>query len=334
ADAVAIADRHGTVTFVNRAWADLHRMTPAEARGHHLSLFHTPDQMAREVQPLLDEVLAGSGRSRHLGHRRKDGSTFVAETSLSPLLDAAGHPAGLLAIAREVPPPAPPIAAGAAGEDELAAVVQGIAHDFNNLLTAVLGNASLALLDLSEGSPARARLVEIERVAQLAHELASRLQARVHGPREATAPAAAPAPERSPAIAPELPAVAPARPGGGMILVVDNEKIVRDVATSILKSHGYSVLTADDGAPAVALYRQRREEVGAVLLDLTMPHMDGREALREIRRFDPQAQVILMTGHLEQDVLSGFADAGLAAFIQKPFRPDELIGTVRRVLAD
>ncbi|RMH17167.1 MAG: response regulator, partial [Acidobacteria bacterium] len=139
----------------------------------------------------------------------------------------------------------------------------------------------------------------------------------------AASDAAAEAPDASPAAA---------AGDGATVLVVDDEQIVRDVAHDVLESFGYSVLTADDGAPAVACYEEHRGEIDAVLLDLTMPRMDGVEACRKIRRLDPRARIILMTGYDEQRARQHFDGEGLAAFIQKPFNPAQLIEVLRRVL--
>lgn len=139
----------------------------------------------------------------------------------------------------------------------------------------------------------------------------------------------APAPSDPPmAIRPRTPRV---WQGSGTVLVVDNEQIIRDLARSILEIHGFSVLTAADGEPALELFRERRDDIRAVLLDLSMPLMDGREVFERLRSIDPQARVIVMTGHAVEDVQGGFRD-GLAGVLQKPFKPEQLIGILRHAL--
>lgn len=119
----------------------------------------------------------------------------------------------------------------------------------------------------------------------------------------------------------------------GTILVIDNEKIIRDLATGILSKQGFSVLTAADGEPGLALYRRHGDAIRAVLLDLSMPLMGGEECYRELRSIDPGARVILMTGHDTKEVRKSFDDGGLAGVLQKPFKPEELLTTLRAVLA-
>jgi len=99
----------------------------------------------------------------------------------------------------------------------------------------------------------------------------------------------------------------------------------------MLELSGFTVLLAADGAEAVALYRER-PGIDLVLLDLTMPAMDGEETFRELRRLDPGVRVILTSGYSEQDAADRFAGTGLAGFIQKPYRPQDLIETVRAAL--
>jgi PAS domain S-box-containing protein len=116
------------------------------------------------------------------------------------------------------------------------------------------------------------------------------------------------------------------------ILVVEDEASVRDVATATLESVGYTVLAAQDGREAVDLYGRRSDEIAAVLLDLTMPHMDGLETFRELRRINPAARVILTSGYAESHATEGFGIANLSGFVQKPYLPAVLIDRVQDAL--
>jgi len=122
--------------------------------------------------------------------------------------------------------------------------------------------------------------------------------------------------------------------GHGKILVVDDELLVREVAKDILSGCGFEVLTAAEGGEAVACYRRDGAAIRLVLLDLTMPGMDGREAFHEIRRLDPEAVVLLMSGFGKKHAGAVLEEAGedLAGFLHKPFRPDELVRSVREIL--
>jgi PAS domain S-box-containing protein len=107
--------------------------------------------------------------------------------------------------------------------------------------------------------------------------------------------------------------------GSGTVLLVDDEETIRTVGSELLKELGFQVLTAEDGGQALEMYR-KHPEIRLVLLDLTMPRMDGEQAFRELRKMDPQAQVILASGFSEHEVGQKFVDTGLVAFVQKPYR--------------
>ena len=120
--------------------------------------------------------------------------------------------------------------------------------------------------------------------------------------------------------------------GHGTILVVDDEKTVRSVAKMMLEAFGFDVLTADDGAEAVAVYREHADEIRAVLLDMTMPRLSGEQAFTELRRVRPDVCVVLSSGYNEQEATEQFAGKGLAGFIQKPYQAAALIQKLREVL--
>jgi PAS domain S-box-containing protein len=119
---------------------------------------------------------------------------------------------------------------------------------------------------------------------------------------------------------------------GAMILVVDDEQIIRDLVGSALERFGFRVLTAADGCEAVEVFAAHAAEIDAVLLDMTMPRMGGEETFRELRRIRPDVRVVLSSGYGEQEAAERFAGAGLGAFIQKPYQPQSLVETLRRVL--
>jgi CheY-like chemotaxis protein len=120
--------------------------------------------------------------------------------------------------------------------------------------------------------------------------------------------------------------------GNGLILLVDDEATVRTVARRMLERIGFRVALAGDGRAALRVLEARAEEVTAVLLDMMMPEMSGEEAFREIRRRYPSLPVILSSGYNEQEATSRFVGRGLAGFIQKPYRLEELRETLRGVL--
>ena len=112
--------------------------------------------------------------------------------------------------------------------------------------------------------------------------------------------------------------------GSGLILVVDDEDTVRTVSARLLEALGFSVILAHDGGEAVEKFKARRSEIRAVLMDLTMPHMNGEEAFRHLRAIDPDVRVLLMSGFSEQEAVNRFTGKGLSGFIEKPFRSESL----------
>jgi PAS domain S-box-containing protein len=120
--------------------------------------------------------------------------------------------------------------------------------------------------------------------------------------------------------------------GNGTILVVDDEAGVRSLAKAVLERHGFTVLTASDGAKGVRTFRNHADQITAVLLDMTMPRAGGEEAFQEMRRIRPDLPVILVSGYDEQDATHRFAGQGLAGFVQKPFQIDVLSRKLHEVL--
>lgn len=112
--------------------------------------------------------------------------------------------------------------------------------------------------------------------------------------------------------------------GRGAVLIVDDEESVRAITGKMLERLGLGVLTALDGRECVALYRERKDKIDVVLLDLTMPHMNGEEAFRELRQINPDVRVILASGYSENDIAARFAGKGLSGCVQKPYTMDKL----------
>jgi PAS domain S-box-containing protein len=120
---------------------------------------------------------------------------------------------------------------------------------------------------------------------------------------------------------------------GGTILVAEDDEGVRDVAKEMLERAGFTVISAADGREAVRIFRAVSEEIDAVLLDLTMPHMDGGEVLRELRRLRPDVKVILCSGYMEGRARELCDEGEQLSFVQKPFELETLLGALREVLA-
>jgi CheY-like chemotaxis protein len=105
----------------------------------------------------------------------------------------------------------------------------------------------------------------------------------------------------------------------GTVLVVDDQAAVRDVARAALNMYGYSVLTAENGLHAIEVFREHADQVKVVVMDLTMPVMDGREALNHLRALRSDVKVIISSGYSETDAVQKFSGDGLDGFLQKPY---------------
>jgi CheY-like chemotaxis protein len=144
-----------------------------------------------------------------------------------------------------------------------------------------------------------------------------------------------PASERSEAVVPRVESTpAPGPISRGTVLVVDDEETVRSVAARLLERMGLEVVLAGDGREGVDKFRADPARYALVLLDLTMPHLDGEETFRQLRHIRPGIRVILSSGFNHQEVLTRFAGKGLAGFVQKPFEARTLMNEVSRVIAD
>lgn len=118
----------------------------------------------------------------------------------------------------------------------------------------------------------------------------------------------------------------------GKILLVDDEEIIRHMVGTMLEMFGFEVLTAADGFEALDIYKRHSAEIVCVLLDLTMPRMDGEQTFLQLRQIDPEVRVIMSSGFGEQEIADKFINKGLAAFIQKPYQMNRLEEKIREVL--
>ncbi len=118
----------------------------------------------------------------------------------------------------------------------------------------------------------------------------------------------------------------------GVVLVADDESVVCDIAKEMLQEMGLTVLTASDGIEAMKIFREHLEEISFVLLDLTMPGLDGAQVFQEMKRLNATVKVILSSGYNEQDVTHRFVGKGLAGFIQKPYTMAKLREKLNQVL--
>lgn len=495
-DGIAVANLSGQMQFINESWARMHGYEVFELLGYDLSIFHTEDQMKKEVEPLMTRVAKDGSFEGEVSHRRRGGSTFPAWMTATSLHDSDDAPIGYVFIARDITERRKEDeerkrlearVQGAAKLESLGGLAGGIAHDYNNILTGVLGNVSLAFFELPPDSPVRGRLRQIEASAERAAELTDQLLAyagqedvlirpfslneviaegrslleamlppgarlevhlrkdlpatrldpdqirqaignlltnaadslgadggtvmlrtsmvnakrsyfdgavldegqpagryvfvevsdtgcgmddetrlRMFDPffttkesgrglglaavlgivrahqgvikvysqqgRGTTIEVLLPAIEVQPPVAEDPGSGVHAWRATGLALVVDDETLVRDIASRVLQRQGFEVLAAEAGETAIALFRERRSEIRLVLLDLTMPGMDGEEVARKLLEIEPNACILLMSGYSEQSAMQGLAGERVRGFLHKPFRPNELIRKVRSVI--
>lgn len=122
--------------------------------------------------------------------------------------------------------------------------------------------------------------------------------------------------------------------GMGTLLLVDDDETVRAVGKQMLEKLGFKVLLAADGLEGVEVFRQHSDDIDCVILDLTMPHMGGEEAFRELRRIQSDIRAVLSSGYSEQEVTQRFAGKGLSGFIQKPYTLASLRAALQKIFED
>jgi PAS domain S-box-containing protein len=120
--------------------------------------------------------------------------------------------------------------------------------------------------------------------------------------------------------------------GEGLILVVDDDDSVRGIAVLMLEMQGFEVLQAADGKEAISVFREKSADIRGVLLDMTMPDMNGEEVFRAIRSIRDDIKVAVISGYGEQDTREKFGTLHLSAFIPKPFSQETLLKGVRTML--
>jgi CheY-like chemotaxis protein len=148
--------------------------------------------------------------------------------------------------------------------------------------------------------------------------------------REKSTPLPEPSPTPNPAAVPQVDV--PSDPE--LILVVDDEEMVRDLSVEALGHLGYAVITARDGVEAVRVFQEHGQRIACVLLDLMMPNMDGVTAFTELRKIAPDLPVVLCSGYSSREAEQRFAVDRPGAFLQKPFSIEALRRAVLDVLGN
>jgi CheY-like chemotaxis protein len=119
---------------------------------------------------------------------------------------------------------------------------------------------------------------------------------------------------------------------GETVLVVDDEASILSITTQTLRAFGYKVLTATDGADAVGVYAQHKDEIDVVLTDMMMPVMNGSAAIHALMRLNPSVKIIAMSGLYDNEHRAKASGAGVEHFLDKPYTAGTLLKSLRTVL--
>ena len=120
--------------------------------------------------------------------------------------------------------------------------------------------------------------------------------------------------------------------GHEKILVVDDERAILEIAEDLLTDSGYTVLKAGSGEEAIKVYKEFRDDIDLVILDLGMPGIGGHSALTELRKLNPQAKVIISSGYSSDGKVKDDLLPHVAGFMDKPYRLHDMLNKVREVL--
>ena len=210
--------------------------------------------------------------------------------------------------------------------------LQTAANDLNNLLQ-VISESSSVLEPLCDSSPEGMRYFAFLRTSlDRAKNVTAQLAARLGGlpyPLPETA-SVAPSPPRATRQA----TVAIENPAGTkeLIFIIDDEPLIVAIAKRMLTDVGYRVVTSSEPFQALEIFKQLHDQVDLVILDFTLPIMDGSEVFDALREIKPKVAVMLSSGFAEQDKVRAMLSQGLRGFLPKPYTQEKLLSQVRSTL--
>ena len=120
--------------------------------------------------------------------------------------------------------------------------------------------------------------------------------------------------------------------GDEVILIIDDDPLIRDLGEQILTKFGYKVLTAINGESGINTYLDKKEIISLIILDLMMPGMGGKHCLEEILKLEPDTKVIVASGYSEDGHIDATIKSGARSWIKKPFDVKKMLSVVREVL--
>ena len=208
--------------------------------------------------------------------------------------------------------------------------LQATVNDLNNLLQ-VIAESSNALEPICQGSPEGLRYFAflrsgLDRAKQVTGELVGKLGGHTAVPQADPKPVRAEVPKQT--------SVNIENPDGirELILIIDDEALIVTLAKRMLTDAGYRVVTASEPFHALEIFKQLHEQVDLVILDFTLPIMDGSEVFEELRKIRANVAVMLSSGFAEQEKVRAMLAQGLRGFLPKPYTQEKLLLQVRSTL--
>jgi CheY-like chemotaxis protein len=200
-------------------------------------------------------------------------------------------------------------------------------NDLNNILQ--VADESITLLEPISGDHPDAKKyfhflrTSIDRAVAVTQQLAQRVQGQSIAGKVKAAPAAPQGNEIE---------IANAGSSGELIMIIDDEPLVTTLVREMLSHAGYRVVSALEPFRALEIYRAIGGEIDLVMLDFTLPIMDGSEVFAELQQIRPDVAVMLSSGFTEQTILRAMLARGLRGFLPKPFTEQKLLSQVRSTL--
>jgi len=121
---------------------------------------------------------------------------------------------------------------------------------------------------------------------------------------------------------------------GKKVLLIDDEEPVVELLADVFTDAKFDVLQTMNPVEGIELYRAHRQEISIVILDYSMPDMDGKAAFEELAKINQDVKVLLCSGYTEEEMQSGFGKIRPAGFIKKPYRPSTLLAQVAKILSE
>lgn len=120
--------------------------------------------------------------------------------------------------------------------------------------------------------------------------------------------------------------------GKAKILVIDDDKDIREIIKLLLEALGYKIFTAENGSDAIDIFKEKNNEIDLVLLDMMIPEMDSEQIFLALKKIKPDVKTVLSSGYKKNSKAEKIIDKGVLGFIQKPYHLDELSNVISDVI--